>query len=145
MCLHTCAHASVLFLYVYMLVYGGVHTYTSLFYLCMSLHACILYNFKLSICVFLSMCVSGAWVVTHSDCEPRPLAGKAVGLAGLSRASKAALQLSLLSSAPLVVAGPSPCHSEEVFKRTPYWEASSVKTGQCHNVLLLAVMFIAPQ
>lgn len=35
-----------------------------------------------------SMCVSGAWVVTHSDCELRPLAGEAVGLAGLSRALK---------------------------------------------------------
>lgn len=61
--------------------------------------------------------------------------------------SKAALQLSLalLSSAPLVVAGPSPCHTEEVLKRTPYWETSSVKTGQCHHVLLLAATFITPQ
>ena len=92
----------------------------------------------LYVCVCISMCVSGAWAVTHSDCEPRPLAGKAVGLAGLSRALKQ------LSSAPLVAAGPAPCHTEEVLKRTPYWEASNVKTGQCHHVLLLAAM-LAPQ
>lgn len=53
------------------------------------------------------MCASGAWVVTHSDCEPRPPAGRAAALAGLSRALK-------LSSVPLVVTGPSPCHTEEV-------------------------------
>jgi len=32
--------------------------------------------------------VSGAWIVTHSDWELRPLAGRAVSLAGLSRALK---------------------------------------------------------
>lgn len=88
-----------------------------------------------------SMCVSGARVVTHSDCEPRPLAGEACGSGRSLQGSEAALQL---GSAPLVVAGLSPCHTEEVFRRTPYWEASSVKTGQCHYVLLLAAMF-APQ
>lgn len=92
-------------------------------------------------CVCLCVCVSGAWAVTHSDCEPRP-PGRETCVPGRSQqGSKAAQQL---SSAPLVVAGPSPCHSEEVFTRTPYWEASSVKTGQCHHVLLLATM-LAPQ
>lgn len=42
----------------------------------------------LYVCFWVSVCVSEAWVVSHSDCKPRPLAGKTVGLAGLSRALK---------------------------------------------------------
>lgn len=51
-------------------------------------------------------CVSGLWVVIHSDVSRGPLAGKAVGLAGLSRALKWQL-----SATPPVAAGPFPCQA----------------------------------
>lgn len=53
------------------------------------MHGHILYTLSyVLMCFCISMCVSGAWVITHSDCEQRPLAGKTVGLAGLRRALK---------------------------------------------------------
>lgn len=87
------------------------------FHLRTHMHACTLLVF---VCV--SVCVSKAWVVTHFDWELRPLAGRACGPGRSQQGSKP-----LCSSAPLAVVGPCPCHAEEVFTRTPYWEASSMK------------------
>lgn len=56
--------------------------------LCICTHADVLHVCKLFACVFLLACVLRTWVVTHSDCESRPLAVRAVRLAGLSRALK---------------------------------------------------------
>lgn len=94
----------------------------------------------LPVCVCISglaACVSAARVVTHSDCEPRLLAGEAGGLEGLGEAQK-----QLGEASPPPVAAQTPCHNREAIKRNaspggpPAW-----KTGQCHRVLLLAAIF----
>lgn len=89
-------------------------------------------------CVFLylcaKVCVSGAWVVTHSesDWELRPLAGRAWQVsAGLK--SSSATQLSFSGGV-----GPSPRHAEEAFMRTPYWEASSMKNRTMSSCLIVS-------
>lgn len=121
-------------------------------YICIRLHACRQYFFftlcapsmhapaclhtvhvEICMCVSVWACVSGAWAVTHSDCEQRPLAGKAVGLAGLSRALEqlcSSARLRWWLTARLHVTPKR--HSRELLTgRPPAWTQDKVFMSHC--------------
>ena len=138
-CTYICVLVFCLCVYWFMVVHICFIMSSSIACSCMPTYCTHLSYLLVCFCIIVCVRVLGSnsrWLRAEAPGRESCWSGRS------QQGSKATLQLSF---ARLVVAGLSPWHTEEVFKRTPYWEASSVKTGQCHHVLLLAATFIAPQ